>query len=727
MRINIPFRFTVLIFVISISIISLLKIPPFTQGLKLGLDLKGGMYILARVDTSKLNKDEIKGATERAIEVIRNRIDQFGVSEVLIQPQGNNYILIQLPGAMDKEKRERALKIIKSTAYLEFKLVEEDKKKLELAAKGELAEGVEVRKTKNGQRILLKKETLLTGEDLLYAQKGFDVDFRPIVKIRFSPEGAKKFAKITKENKGKQLAILLDGVVISAPEIKEPILDGKAQITGRFTSEEAQDLALTLRAGALPAPLVVEQENTVGPLLGSDSIQRGIKSIFLGGFLVLFFMFIYYILGGVISIICVLLDILFILGGLGVLGATLTLPGIAGIILTLGMAVDSNVLIFERIREELNKKKKPLILSITLGFDRARATIVDANVTTLIAAIFLFIYGTGPIKGFATTLILGIIASMFTAIFIGRMMFYFLLKWGMKRFVMLEVLRNRKINFIKIRNLCLTFSVILVILSITLVLTKKNIYSIDFTGGQILQYKITPPAEIETVRKILREGGIKDVVLQEFKDIKGGIIIKSKKDIASEIEDVLSNDYDVKVLNITTIGPVIGDLLKKKAINAIIFSLIGILCYIAIRFKHWDFAFAAVVALFHDIIISLGMSVWFGYEISLLTVTALLTIAGYSINDTIVVYDRIREVMPRMPKATLGEIVNIAINETISRTIITSFTTILVVLTIFIFGGEALKGFSFVLLVGFIVGTYSSIYIASPLVLILRELFYRRR
>ncbi len=711
------FRLRVII-ILGIVILSFFYIWPLTTKINLGLDLKGGMYVVLKVDTSKVPKEKIAQATEVALEVIRNRIDEFGVKEPSIQIQGKDSILVQLPGVVD---RERVLKIIGQTAFLEFKLVEDDEKKLKQALEGNIPEGYEL-KYLDDKPLLLKSEASIKGSDLATATSTFDSNMFPIVTLKFNNEGTKRFAKVTKENVGRRLAIVLDGVVKSAPVIREPILSGDAQITGDFTVQEAQDLALVLRAGALPAPLKIEEERTVGPLLGSDSIRRGLLSIVIGAILVFIFMGSYYFIGGLVAFICLILDLVFVLAGLSLLRATLTLPGIAGMILTLGMAVDANVLVFERIREEL-KANKPLSLAVKNGFDKAKRTIFDANITTLIAALFLFIYGTGPIRGFATTLSLGIIASIFTSLFVGRTIFYIFLNMGLKRLRMVELVKSPNINFVKFKNICLVISLVLIGMGFFSFKSKgERIWGIDFKGGQLLQYKLQPLSKIEKVRKVLEEEGINNIVLQEFKDIKGGILIKSKSDITQKVEDILKKNFDKVIqLKINTIGPTVGAILRKKAILAVSMSLLGILIYVAFRFKHLDFAIAGIIALFHDVLMSIGFVCLSGYEISLLVITAILTIAGYSINDTIVIYDRIRELTPRMHKVSLREIINSAINQTLSRTIITSFTTILVVVCIFALGGEALKSFSFTLLVGFIAGTYSSIYIASPLVLAFRK------
>ena len=380
-----------------------------------------------------------KLAVDQALETIRNRIDQFGVTEPDIRRQGENRILIQLPGVQDPQ---RAKDLIGRTALLEFKLVDEAHD-LNSALQGSVPAGSEIlykidedRDTKRTSKtpFLLKKSALLTGASLTDARVQLDSQYgEPYVSIEFDKKGARMFERVTGENVNKRLAIVLDNKVYSAPTIQERIAGGKARITGRFTMEEARDLAIILRAGALPAPVTILEERTVGPSLGADSIRLGLISMAVGGILVLLFMAFYYKLSGLLADFEVLLDIVLIGAGLAAFGATLTLPGMAGIILTIGMAVDNNVLIYERIREELRLGKSPRA-SVDAGFDRATTTIMDANLTTLIAAVVLFQFGTGPVKGFAVTLSIGVIASMFTAIVVSRLVFdYVLTTWKVKK------------------------------------------------------------------------------------------------------------------------------------------------------------------------------------------------------------------------------------------------------------------------------------------------------
>ncbi|MBD3245951.1 MAG: protein translocase subunit SecD [Candidatus Omnitrophica bacterium] len=706
-----------LIGIFLLTLFSLFYIFPLQQNINLGLDLKGGMYVLLKADTSGIPKDKIPNAMNGAIAKIRQRIDAYGVKEPDIRPQGSQSILVQVPGVVDKE----IVRKLKEVGRLEFKLVSPDADLRAQALEGEIPEGYELH-TFQEERLLLHTEPSLTGADLVESSIGFGQYGQSEVRLQLTSDGRDIFAEVTRAHVGKRLAILLDNSVISAPAIREPILTGEAQITGDFSLDEAKSLVSVLNSGALPVPLKLEEERSVGPLLGSDSIRRGISSIVIGAVLVGIFMCIYYLLGGGIAVVCLVLDLLFILAGLRLFRATLTLPGIAGMILTLGMAVDANVLIFERIREELSLKK-PLGAAVKNGFDRAKRTIFDANITTLIAALFLLLVGTGPIKGFAITLSLGIFASVFTAVFVGRTLFTLLLNTGLKNLPMLKLIPSSHFNFIKAKHFCFACSLLLVAFGMFRFYSAGNqIYGVDFLGGQVIEYQLTPSPEIAQVRDVLSGEEFADVSIQEFRDVEGGVIIRSKNDIAQKTDELLQKNFDnAERLSITTVGPAVGNILKRKAVYAVILSLLGILVYVGFRFKHFDFAFASIIALFHDVLISLGFLAIFGYKINLLTVTALLTIAGYSINDTIVIYDRIREISPKMRKLPMPEIINRAINATVSRTLITSLTTLMVVGIIFVLGGEALRGFSFTLMVGILAGTYSSIYIASPLVLLFRK------
>jgi len=515
--------------------------------------------------------------------------------------------------------------------------------------------------------------------------------------------------------------------VQSAPVIREEIPSGKANITGRFTQEQAQALSLILRRGALPAPVVLEEERTVGPSLGQDSINKGIFASVIGGILIFVFMAVYYLLAGVIADIALSLNLLIILGGLGMLpllfgvSATLTLPGIAGIALSLGMAVDANVLINERIREELNTGKT-LRNAVSNGYSRAFSAIFDSNLTTLIAAFLLLGFGTGPIKGFAVTLIIGLIASMFTAIVVTRVILEVLLELGVvKSLPMLRFFKETHLDFIGRRKIFYAVSIVVITVGLIVFFEKgRQAYGIDFAGGQLQEYSFKNAPSIDTVREAMKELNLADASIQQFKENPRVVLIKTGLVEGEVITDKLKEKFPgevIEVLKVEKVGPVAGQNLKVKARNAIIWSLVGILIYVAFRFKHFNFAAAGVIALIHDVLVALGALAITGRSIDLLSVTAFLTIAGYSINDTIVIYDRVRENSRLQRRMGLKELINLSVNQTLSRTILTSGVTLMMVASILVYGGEVLSNFAFTLLVGFISGVYSTVYIASPLVL----------
>ena len=716
-----------IIFILAIIGICAYFAFPLNKRINLGLDLKGGMHLVLKIDTSHLTPGAKEDAADRALEVIRNRIDEFGVREPSIQKQGEDEVVVQLPGVTD---RHRAIELIGKTALLEFKLVSPDIEKLKQAMEGKVPEDLEFKyTTEDNEPLLLEKKAVLTGDALTNASVQFSQsEFnQPVVSLQFNAEGAKKFAEITTNNIGRRLAIVLDGKVQSAPNIKEAIPSGEAVITGRFTIEQAQDLALVLRVGALPAPMHIEEERTIGPLLGQDSINKGIKASIIGSMLVFGFMVVYYLLAGVIADIALLLNLLMILGGLGMLpilfniSATLTLPGIAGIVLSLGMAVDANVLINERVREELTTGKN-LRAAIANGYSKAFSAIFDSNLTTLIAALLLFQFGTGPIRGFAVTLTIGLIASMFTAIVVTRTILEILLSLGLlKSLPMFKLIKETKFDFIGKRRIFYAISLLVIMFGLASFFMKgKQAYGIDFVGGQLQEYKFKSAVSLDNVRGALKELGLGDASIQQFKEDPRVVLIRTAIDKSDIITDRLKTAFsgeDIQVLRIERVGPVAGGHLKTKALYALVWSLIGILIYVGFRFKHFNFAVAGVIALFHDVLVALGFLAITGRQIDLLSVTAFLTIAGYSINDTIVIYDRVRENSRLLRKANLYELINLSVNQTLGRTVLTSGVTLLVVIAILFYGGEVLSNFAFALLVGFISGVYSTVYIASPLVL----------
>ncbi len=723
---NLKIRLLVAIGVIAASLYFAL---PLGKKINLGLDLKGGIHLIMKVDTEKLDEEAKKDAVPRAIEILRNRIDQLGVAEPVIQRQGETQILVQLPGITDREK---AKELIGTVAQLEFCLVNEDPNLLNEALSTETNPPGYLLKQIKGKPdfILVAEKPALTGDTIANAMVDFNSAAfgEPQISFTLNGEGAKTFARLTRAHVNDRLAILLDGEVLSAPNISEPILSGRGVITGQFTVEEASLLALALRSGSLPAPMHVEEERTIGPLLGLDSIRAGVTASVFGGIAVLIFMLIFYLKAGIISDIVLLCNLVIIVGVMGALNfllpgskVTLTLPGIAGIILTMGMAVDANILINERIREEL-VNGRPMHAAISSGFGKAFSAILDSNLTTLIAAFMLFQFGSGPIKGFAVTLTIGLLSSLFSAIFINRTLFQLLSEMKLlKTLPMIQTFRNINIDFVSKRYFALALSVILIVIGLFNFFQKKDTaYGIDFAGGQVQEYRFQKPVQAQALRDIFKANGIHDLVIQGFDKHPEDIIIRSAKDTDKEVIKVFKEqmaDNPFEIMRIEAVGPVVGKDLRKRAVSAVVFALVGILIYVGFRFHHFDFATTGVIALLHDVVITVGFLAILGRQIDLLVITALLTIAGYSINDTIVIYDRVRENMPKLKKAKFRDVLNTSINQTLSRTILTTATTLMTVISIYLFGGETLNTFALSLIIGFVAGTYSTIFIAVPLVL----------
>ncbi len=729
-----------IIVIIAVALVALFySIPPFDvkdkdgnllkKGkLNLGLDLQGGMHLVLKVDTSKLSEQERKGAIDRALEIVRNRIDKFGVSEPFITKQGIDRIVVQLPGFTD---RQRAIDIIGKTALLEFKLVSENPDLLKQALDGNVPAGYEL-KYIGPDPLLLKSESLLTGDAINDATVEFNASSmgEPTVSLVFNEKGSKTFAKITGENVDKRLAIVLDGNVQSAPVIRERIPSGRAQISGSFSTDEAKDLAIILRSGKLPCPLVIEEERTVGPGLGQDSIQSGIRSSIIGAVAVIIFMLVYYLFAGFVANVALALNMLIILGCLGFFHGTLTLPGIAGLILTIGMAVDANVLIYERIREELHLGKT-LRAAIQAGYHKAFSAIFDSNVTTIIAAALLFRFGTGPIRGFALTLSIGIIANLFTSITVTRVIFELLLNNNrIEKLKMLQFFpKLTKIDFAGKRDICIILSVIFIFVGFFAFMKRgdRN-YGVDFSGGTMYQYAFQKDVDINKIRAALETLKIGDISIQSSSKLgieksSKEIMIKTQKEETKLIEgkfNELFPDNKYEVLRIETVGPAVGKDLRSNAFWSIALGLLGIFVYVAIRFN-MVYAFAGVFGLVHDIFIAIGAMAITGRQFDLTIVAALLTIAGFSINDTVVIYDRIRENLKLMKKGSFGEILNLTINQMLGRTLLTTLTVLIVTSILFIFGGEVLNNFAFCLLVGFFAGVYSTVFISSPIIMFFRK------
>jgi SecD/SecF fusion protein len=592
----------------------------------------------------------------------------------------------------------------------------------------------------------------LSGGVVVDAVQTYDAIGNPAVSMQMNGKGSRIWENLTGNafKQASNIAIVLDNIVYSAPGVtKGAISGGRSEISGSFTLNEAIDLANVLRAGKLPASAEIIQSEIVGPSLGQEAIESGIFSFLIALVLVLIWMIFYYGSSGFFADIALVLNILLIFGILAGLGAVLTLPGIAGIVLTIGISVDANVLIFERIREEL-KKGKGQIKAVSDGFNNALSSILDANITTGLTAFILFIFGTGPIKGFATTLLIGIATSLFTAIFITRILVDSRLSLGkVVTFATRrtkDLFNNFSISFIQLRKISYVFSTIFILISLISLGSIGLNQGVDFVGGRSYTVRFenaVNPSEIQD--DLITEYGSAEVkTYGEANQLK--ITTKYKVDIEgtevdNEIQEKLfkalknnlptymtyetfvngSEDKQVGIMSSIKVGPTIADDIKNNSFLAVIGSLIVVFLYILIRFRRWQYSLGAVTAVFHDIIVVLGIFsltykfMPFNMEINQAFIAAILTVIGYSLNDTVVVFDRIREYINEHSKWSLDVTLNKALNNTLSRTLNTSLTTLIVLLAIFIYGGESIRGFMFALIIGVMIGTYSSVFIATPI------------
>lgn len=719
------------------------------------IDTKEGSFPRIILTLKEEKKTFIKNhAVDQSLEILRNRIDQFGVAEPVLIRQGEDEVVIQLPGVKDTG---RALKLLGETAQLEFKLVAEAPglnlqdlvrqvrmskewqdgesiSKLNRALQNKLPDNTSIHFEKEIDKttkkvsiipILLENKVLMTGDMIKDAQVRIGGSFNePYVSLDMTGHGGKVFAHLTEKNVGRRLAIVLDEVVRSAPVIRDRILGGSAQITGSFSHEEAKDLAIVLRVGALPAPVDIIQNMTVGASLGKDSISKGVTAGIYGTIMVLAFMIIYYRLSGFFANTAMVLNIVLLFAGLAILNATLTLPGIAGIILSIGMSVDANVLIYERMREEFLLGKS-VRSAIEGGFSKAFFTIVDAHVTTLITSLALFFFGTGPIKGFAVTLTLGIIFNLFAVLFYSRFVYDAInaIK-PLKKITFMRLPKPPKFDYMRVKNITYAVSITMTVIGffalVQMSLGRANL-GVDFSGGSLLQYKASQEFTLAEVRDALTHHGLTEVDLQKVENEKRLMVKIKKTDVvvakqADKVGSILSAQLPDKQFVLegeSEIGSSVSASLRDKAIIAIFFSFFGIIIYLAFRFDI-RYGIGATVATLHDIFVVIGICWLMNMEFTLLTVTALLTLAGYSLNDTVVVYDRIRENKSKTEKYIRDETINDSINQVLSRTLITGLTTLFTLLSLFFFGGSVLRDFAFILLIGILIGTYSSIFVASP-------------
>lgn len=766
--------------------------------INLGLDLLGGLHMVLGFDMTpealerELTESDVQDIILRNV---RNRVNEYEAKEPIIQKLGSNQIQIQLPGEKDIQ---RAKNLIMKTAFLTFHIVSgpDETIKILSALDAHFANGFvpfldppsgrggefEVRLEHfdlvnslvqqalevpglippdttiafspppapwqdSGYLIyVMKKKEGMTGEDLKSAVARPD-DQSPsswLILFEFGADGSRDFARLTEENVNRSMAIVVDGHVVSAPNISERIF-GSGRITGSFSQEEAQDLAIALNSGSMPVPVREDYTAIVGPTLGRDSVERGINSSVIGLVLVMVFMLLYYRVAGIVANISLAINALLILGAFGYFDVTLTLPGIAGLILTIGMAVDANVLIFERIREE-QATGKSFAACVEGGFDSATSAIIDANVTTLIAAAVLTQFGTGPVQGFAIALSIGVVSSVFSALVITRALMDFIADHKLvERLGMASLVPpGTKFKFLEKRRICAIVSVLAILAGAGIFAARgADNFGVDFKNGTnaIVSLHSAVAVSAGSLRDALTDAGFDAPTVQEYEEtdaehpnsfnIRVGETGQeegaSNTPVSTRIQQALlpltdnptSTDLDaeVTILRAETVGPAVGERLQRDALNAIFFALIFIVLYLWFRFE-WKFALGAVVALTHDVLIVIGIIALAGREITIPVIAALLTIIGYSLNDTIVVFDRIREDigLNKARGLSLMENLNMSINRTLSRTLLTSITTLFVVVVLFIFGGSAINDFAFALIAGVIVGTYSSVFVATPVV-----------
>lgn len=709
-----------------------------TRPVRLGLDLEGGTQIVLEAQPTE-GQAVTDDTINRTLEVLRRRVDQLGVSEPTLQRSGDERVIIELPGVSDPEQ---ALEVIGRTAQLTFHPVKEDQRAGKKADPDDL-----VLPDESGAELRLE-EAALTGDAVSDAEAVPDPNAGATwtVQITFRGDGEEQWGDLTGQaacspvgSPARRVAIVLDEEVISSPEVTpdaecEVGIPGPTTvITGQFTDAEAKELALLIRAGSLPVPVEVIERRTVGPTLGDAAVKASIEAAIIGGLLTILYVIAYYRVLGVLAALSLFIYGLLSYAVLLFLGATLTLPGIAGFVLAIGMAVDANVLVFERSKEEFSGGRR--LRAATLeGFKKAWTAIADSNATTVLAAIILFFFATGAVRGFGITLTVGVAVSMFTALVITRLFVELLMKskkmatspgfLGMnvggklrKRF------EERPINIMSHRTKWFAISGLVLVLALAGLIGRGLGYGIEFTGGRLIEYSTAEEADLDEVRSSLAQAGFPRAVVQESGDGNVGVRLGQ---ISAEEEDAVERAVadvagPVEVQRDEFIGPSIGDELRRKALIALGLGLGAQLLYLAVRFR-WTYGASAVVALFHDVMILLGVFAWLGKEIDGVFIAGLLTVIGYSINDSVVVFDRIRERRRERTREPLEQIANDAALQTIPRTINTGLGALFILFALYFLGGETLTDFALTLIVGILIGTYSSVFTAAPLVIAFEKL-----
>ncbi len=688
------------------------------------------------------SEDSLRNALEKQLEQIEPLNPNSGVSP-LVALMKANYGLVY-------DVRDTVIinRILKNERYQSF-----------LPKDLKLLWGIKPTKADDGTEILelyaikLKKgsdQAPLEGDVVTDARQTLDQTSQPAVSMQMNADGARKWRNLTAENVGRRIAVVLDDYVYTAPMVNGEIPNGQSEISGNFTLLEAQDLANILKSGSLPAPTQIVEESIIGPTLGKEAQNQGIISMIAGLALVVLFMVAYYAKGGLVAVAALVFNIFFILGILAQLGTALTLPGIAGIVLTMGMSIDANVLIFERIKDEL-KNGVNLLAAINTGYDKAFSAILDGNVTTFLTGAILYALGQGPVKGFAIVLMIGIACSFFSSVFITRVIISWMTKKGDKSSLSFATpfaknsLSALNIDFMSKRKIAYIASTSIIVIGLGLAVVNGLKLGVDFTGGRSYVVAFNQPM-VPSDLKVGLDGEFDGSV--EVKTYGSNNVLKvttsylinedddaSNKEVESKVKEGITavtgftfvensaqpGDKQFSITGSSKVGATVANDIKSSSLQAMILALIAIFLYILMRFRKWQFSLGAIVALAHDalfVIAAFSIAGTFGasFEIDQVFIAAILTVIGYSINDTVIIYDRIRENVENRGSRKLLKVFNDSINETLSRTLITSFTTLIVVIVLLFFGGEVLRGFSFALFVGITVGTFSSIYIATPVV-----------
>jgi len=698
--------------------------------LQLGLDLKGGVAVTLEAPESELaNADEFerRAKLEKAVDIIGRRINGLGVTEPLIRPVGDRRIEIQLPGVNTKDDPE-VVNAIKKPARLDFRLVLEGTGAFNEPPR-DVPPGYEIMPMEEEEKAtgrtytvyyIVKVRPEMSGENVSNAVARIDEIGAFQVHLSFNSDGAKQFGNVTTANVGRLLGIVLDGRLYSAPRINEPITGGSAQITGRFSQREALQLANVLN-NPLDVSLKVVESYEVGPTLAKDAVDSATKAFIISTSLTILFIVFFYTTGGFLACIAMFANVLIILGVMANIGATMTLPGIAGIVLTLAMSVDSNILIFERMREEL-RLGKSLKAALEAGFDKAFSAIFDGNLTTLITAVVMWVLGTGPVKGFGVTLTIGIFTTMFAALVVSRLLLEAVIHTDtIKNIRMFSVLQDTKYDFLKFAKPAFIVSWAVVFIGVAVVAYKgKGVYGIDFTGGDSIAMTFEKKVDLAEIRRVGAQAGLREVNPSYQKQIGSDLEIlrvQTPFDQGLGFADTLQRafpDAKLKFAGETRIGPAVGKEIQWNAVIGLAVALVLILIYVAFRFE-FGYGVGAVIATVHDLLMTIGIFVLFDRQFNASMVAAILLVAGYSINDTIVVFDRIREELKLNPTGTLRDLINRSLNLTLSRTIITGGTTFLSAVTLLAITGGDVNDIALTLLIGILTGTFSSLFIASPI------------